>query len=646
MPSEISPKVFISYSHDSPEHRDWVRSFAERLLNDGVYVVLDEWDIEPGDDVTAFMERGLASCDRVLIICTEEYLTKANTLKGGVGYERMIITAEVAKQLETKKFIPVLRRGTSESLPVFLGNRMYVDFRFDDAHYETLARSLLESPKYKRPPLGRNPFQEDENQHFIASDDPPKNLIKPESNMELVVGSDSILETEKEWKYHWHAAVHRHYGNKLYIIFLRFATGSIFLKPSIEDDLRQSGISDYMIFNLYSHWDILIRAWASDDSIENLKRKFSSNPDLHRHKAPEYSVVESIIHLPNGIEYPTDAQVKKFLDRDDAVEQLEDVQANGKTSKYFDSLYAAGFVMDNSVRFDERRIQFYITISSHHALEAATTRGIERIMKSAEGIFNRSIYKTSGAIRAIIKGQVQEYYDIHQCLRNITEELEDRLAEGVVTETMLVANRVRQESTTIDFDRVETHIFDQEFKRLFPAAALLRLTERRHLEFLFAEIRGKLPEDKEGIFIRLIQAKSSNSPEQFGTLATFFSSFEELLKKKLVPLILATYNGEWQSVLDRLKEDEKIGAKDYKQFVLGDLSKVYRRIILERQMIDFSPLSEIDFRKLMDEIPPIRNVFAHTKPDLSRWDEVFSFCKIFVPIHSRLTAYLEHLPIG
>jgi hypothetical protein len=41
------PRVFISYSHDSDEHKAKVRAFAKRLRGDAIDLVLDE-DKEPG----------------------------------------------------------------------------------------------------------------------------------------------------------------------------------------------------------------------------------------------------------------------------------------------------------------------------------------------------------------------------------------------------------------------------------------------------------------------------------------------------------------------------------------------------------------------------------------------------------------------
>jgi hypothetical protein len=49
-----APKVFISYSHDSPQHKDWVRSLASALRVNGIDAVLDQWDLSPGQDMAAF----------------------------------------------------------------------------------------------------------------------------------------------------------------------------------------------------------------------------------------------------------------------------------------------------------------------------------------------------------------------------------------------------------------------------------------------------------------------------------------------------------------------------------------------------------------------------------------------------------------
>jgi hypothetical protein len=75
---ESAPKVFVSYSHDSSEHKRWVGEISAKLRHDGIDVTLDQWDLSLGDDITKFMEDGLSLSDRVILICTENYVRKAD----------------------------------------------------------------------------------------------------------------------------------------------------------------------------------------------------------------------------------------------------------------------------------------------------------------------------------------------------------------------------------------------------------------------------------------------------------------------------------------------------------------------------------------------------------------------------------------
>jgi hypothetical protein len=157
-----TPKVFISYSHDSDEHKAWVAKLATDLRSNGVDVILDQWDLALGQDISLFMQRGLASSDRIIMVCSEEYVKKADGGTGGVGYERLVITSEVVQNIDTKKFIPVVR-GNSSSLkvPRFMGPRLYADFTRDEDYPIKLAEILREihnAPALSKPPLGPNPF--------------------------------------------------------------------------------------------------------------------------------------------------------------------------------------------------------------------------------------------------------------------------------------------------------------------------------------------------------------------------------------------------------------------------------------------------------------------------------------------------------
>lgn len=157
-----APRLFISYSHDDEAHKAWVLQLATRLVKNGVDVILDQWDIKLGSDLSAFMERGLTDADRIMAVCSEGYVVKANAGDGGVGYEKTILTSQLMRNVNTHRIIPVIRRNTLEEVrPVFLNTRLFVDFR-DDALYEVkygeMLRDIHGISIAPRPPLGPNPF--------------------------------------------------------------------------------------------------------------------------------------------------------------------------------------------------------------------------------------------------------------------------------------------------------------------------------------------------------------------------------------------------------------------------------------------------------------------------------------------------------
>jgi len=155
------PKVFISYSHDSQEHKKWVLDFATRLRNTGVDAIIDQWELKPGDDLPHFMETYLASSDRVLMICTDRYVEKANAGTGGVGYEKMIITADLLKSIDSNKVIPIIRQKGTHNVPTFLKSKLFIDFSRHDMiefSFDELVRALHNAPLFVKPPIGNNPF--------------------------------------------------------------------------------------------------------------------------------------------------------------------------------------------------------------------------------------------------------------------------------------------------------------------------------------------------------------------------------------------------------------------------------------------------------------------------------------------------------
>lgn len=159
----MEPTVFISYSHDDESHKDWVLQLATRLRSNGLNILLDRWNLKLGQDLASFMERGLSSSNRIVSICSESYVIKANDRNGGVGYEKQIMTAEMMPDLNKNWVVPVIKNNSAvKKTPTFLDGKLYVSFENEslyESSYEKLLRELLDEPVLPIPPIGENPFK-------------------------------------------------------------------------------------------------------------------------------------------------------------------------------------------------------------------------------------------------------------------------------------------------------------------------------------------------------------------------------------------------------------------------------------------------------------------------------------------------------
>ncbi len=138
------PNIFISYSHDNERHKQWVLNLCDGLVSKGIQVIFDEWN-PVGKNVQFFME-SCTEYDKVVIVCTPNYVMKANNGKGGVGYEKSIITQEIIKDTNYDKCIPIVREKSPslDVIPKFIGHLKYIDMS-DDDKYETLLNKLSDT---------------------------------------------------------------------------------------------------------------------------------------------------------------------------------------------------------------------------------------------------------------------------------------------------------------------------------------------------------------------------------------------------------------------------------------------------------------------------------------------------------------------
>lgn len=161
------PRVFISYSHDSPAHEQQVRALADQLRIDGVDAFLDQYEVSPPEGWPRWMDRQLRESDYVLVVCTETYLRRVRgdeeVGRGhGVRWESHLVYQQFydAGALNSK-FIPVLLYGGEPAhIPDPLRGATYYrldqPWRLDQpCGYEQLYRHLTSQSSVEKPVLGK-----------------------------------------------------------------------------------------------------------------------------------------------------------------------------------------------------------------------------------------------------------------------------------------------------------------------------------------------------------------------------------------------------------------------------------------------------------------------------------------------------------
>ncbi len=170
--AEENPKLFISYSWSNPDHEKLVINLATELIENGVDVIFDKWDLKEGQDANAFMERMVTDTEikKVVIICDRVYAEKANRRSGGVGTETQIISPEIYSKADQNKFVAVLSEKDENGnpyLPIYYKSRIYIDLSNDElyaSNFEQLLRWIYDKPLYIKPSLGKQPsFLSEEN---------------------------------------------------------------------------------------------------------------------------------------------------------------------------------------------------------------------------------------------------------------------------------------------------------------------------------------------------------------------------------------------------------------------------------------------------------------------------------------------------
>lgn len=164
----VSPRVFISYAHDNPEHEVRVRRLWIFLRGQGIDARMDLPAAEQPKDWPIWMGREIRAANFVLVIASPAYRRRAegDAAPGegrGVQWEAFLIHEELYRNRAAgmRKFLPVILPGCSaDDIPSWFGptsTTHYAVSNYTVTGAEKLLRLLTNQPYETVPPLGRLP---------------------------------------------------------------------------------------------------------------------------------------------------------------------------------------------------------------------------------------------------------------------------------------------------------------------------------------------------------------------------------------------------------------------------------------------------------------------------------------------------------
>ena len=158
------PKVFISYSWDSQEHKNSVLDLADQLRSHGIDCNIDQYEVSPSEGWLNWMLNQVEESDFVLLVCTEKYYRryrgKEKPGEGkGVVWEGAIISQLIYDQFNAQqartRFIPIIFESQAGNyIPYELKKYTYYllnrfNFNLKEPGYEALYRHLTDQSRKK-----------------------------------------------------------------------------------------------------------------------------------------------------------------------------------------------------------------------------------------------------------------------------------------------------------------------------------------------------------------------------------------------------------------------------------------------------------------------------------------------------------------
>ena len=171
------PNVFISYTHDTPEHKGAILALSERLRDEGIHCEIDQYHESPPEGWPTWMERQLRCSEFVLVVCSVAYKRRFEgaEIEGigkGVKFESFLALNEIhANDTNNRKFIPiVVKESDIKHIPNFFKAFTYYNIS-EPKSYLKLYRVLTNQPEIVKNAVGSiknlTGFSDDE-EHIVV----------------------------------------------------------------------------------------------------------------------------------------------------------------------------------------------------------------------------------------------------------------------------------------------------------------------------------------------------------------------------------------------------------------------------------------------------------------------------------------------
>lgn len=143
--------IFISYSSNDKE---FVTNLAKNLVFARHNVWIDQWELNAGDSLVDKIQDAIGEADALLVILSHSSIASQWCKKE--------LNAGLMRELEEKQVLVIPCVIDDCSVPIFLKEKLYVDFRNEkDKAYQLLHRSLLRISNTTQSRLERKDFHTD-----------------------------------------------------------------------------------------------------------------------------------------------------------------------------------------------------------------------------------------------------------------------------------------------------------------------------------------------------------------------------------------------------------------------------------------------------------------------------------------------------